>query len=209
MRGKHSESIEDYIERRRVLEAHLPAYSKTANTVYFGYVRPGLKFLVAHGPFEGSYTSGVKILNFRLEYDPKHFLPTSVIRRTLGNKPITYTMEDVRFVSQSTLMFEIYLKGPPDKKWRDDDGGLLMISRDTGQIRFYPPETDVDGVTRGLLRGSISAIWGFAKGLAGEAENAIRKPTGRWVIDKDFIDLQREMNLRIPNESQQPPRLPE
>lgn len=95
-------------------------------------------------------------------------------------------MDDVRHFSQTSLVgdegtfFEIYLKG----------GGLIMIFRDTGRLRFYTPGTDVDGAATGILRGSTSALWNFAKGLAGEAQCAMCKYEGSWFTD--IIDVQSE-----------------
>jgi hypothetical protein len=164
---------EKFLARRRILEANLPAYAKDVKSIYFQHNQPGLSFYVEHGPYKNMGMNGVDAKQFRLIYDPSKFSKSSIIRRTLGEKPLNYSMDDVREFSQTRLsgdegtIFEVYLKGIPGSVDRNEDGGLIMISRDTGQIRFYAPGTDVDASAAGVVKGSISAIWGFAKGLAG------------------------------------------
>lgn len=190
-RNSLRESTADYIHRRNVIEANLPAYSRDAKAIFYQFNMPGLQIILGHSPFEGSHTSGIKTLGgFRLNYDPSKFSRFSVIRRMFGNDPLQLTVEDVRYFSQSNLMsdegtmFEIYLKSENNGR---KDGGMLMIARDTGQIRFWPPGADIEAEAAGLLSGSGSAMWNFATGLLGEAQNAFRRYTGEWFTDQDII----------------------
>jgi len=127
---------------------------------------------------------------FRLEYDPSKFSPLSVVRRTLGNQPLNYDASDVSSFHNSSLMsvegdmMNIHLKGSPYNVPRPEDGGLIMVSRDTGQLIFYPPGTDVDATMNGVIRGSLGAVWSFLSGLEGEAQNAIKKFQGAWATDR-------------------------
>jgi hypothetical protein len=197
-RNRSNEPFEQHWERRRVLMANLPAYAWDVKSIYYQYNVPGLQFYLEHGPFQGTDMFGVKDLKrFRLIYDPSKFSVFSVIRRMFGNAPLDLTVDDIRIVGQSNFMsdegtmLEIYLKGKnTTDDVRRDNGGMIMISRDTGQIRFWPPGTDVDGDLEGILRGSAKAIWNFATGLIGEAQNEIKKYKGEWFTDKEVVGIE-------------------
>ena len=207
-RKKDLGDYEKYRQRRKILEANLPAYAWDVQAIHFMYDIPGLQIAFEQGPYSGSlHTSEIK--QFHLIYDPSKFSRFSVIRRMFGNSPLNYSKEDLRvasdsgFASEEGKMAEFYLKG--NNRSGDvnfDDGGMIMISRDTGQIRFWPPGTDVDGEMEGILRGSLGAVGRFAMGLVGEAQNEFHKYSGSWFTDREVLDLTPTHALQAPN----PPR---
>lgn len=193
-RNRTFEAFEKSWERRRILQANLPAYDWKTN-IHFHYDLPGLQISIEQTPYSGSLHLP-EIKNFRLIYDPSKFSVFSVIRRMFGNTPLNYTIEDIRttsesmFASEEGKVAEIYFRGTnsSDDIMRDN-GGMIMITRDTGRIRFWPPGTDVDGEMEGILKGSLSALGGFALGLIGETQNAIHRYQGSWFTDKQIIDV--------------------
>lgn len=200
---RKSEEFEKFWERRRILQANLPAYSWKSN-IHFLYDVPGLKIKFEQTPYTGDLHNS-EILDFRLDYDPSHFSRLSVIRRMFGSKPLNLSISDLRlgaeimYLSDEGKFIQLYLRGSNQTEdYNKDNGGMLMISRDTGQIIFWPPGTDVDGDLEGIFKGSIYAMANFALGLVNETQNILQKYRGSWFTNGDILDLEPTRTLPAP-----------
>ncbi len=170
-----------YALQRLDIEGREPAYRHDAETISFVLDSPGLSLSVHHGPYGGSHTRGVEVQDFQLTYDPSHFSSRDLIRRTLGSKPLTYTMADLRSFSQSELVssegtfLQLYLNGVTAEQRKNNDGPLLMISRDTGKVMFFPPDYNVD---RWKLLSGLTGLWTDIQNLSNHSSR-----TGTWQAD--------------------------
>lgn len=123
----------------------LPAFS-TNSDVQYSLESPGLNISVLLGPCRGELKNPGQVKDFKLDYDPSCFYRGSLIRRTLGLQKLEYTEEDVRSFQHSCLLgfgniFEARLRHPEDTTRTISDGPLMFISRETGQVLFYPMGT--------------------------------------------------------------------
>ncbi len=162
------------LERVRI-QNDRAAYDKKAETISFTLARPGLSLGVQHGP----YADGdMPMKDFILRYDPGFFPIGSLIRRTFGSKPLQMALSDLRATSQTYLagadgdFLQLYLKGATVPQRKAADGPLLMISRDTGRVLFFPPGFNTD---------SLNPL-NFVMGLWTETQNYFfaGKRTGAW-----------------------------
>ncbi|MDE2038429.1 MAG: hypothetical protein KGJ45_00250 [Elusimicrobia bacterium] len=144
-RRSYRELAQHALDRRR-LEATSPSCRRNAETISFALERPGLSLHVEHGPYNGLSAAGPDFKNFWLSYDPKRFPRWSVVRRALGDQPQLLDANDLRRFGESYLaedgpQLELHLKDrrfPPGSEEREKNGPLLLISRNTGQVRFFP-----------------------------------------------------------------------
>lgn len=122
----------------------LPAFSTNSNVQFFLDI-PGLNISITLGPCKRFKEPG-ELKEFKLNYDPSRFWKGSLIRRTLGTEKLEYAKEDIRQYNHSHLfdvgaIVEFFLKHPKDTDRTLPDGPLMFISRENGQILFYPTGT--------------------------------------------------------------------
>ncbi len=176
--------MEEYRARRKVIEESSPAYVKDSGPIFFTYTVEGLSIAFEHGPYESGRQN---LSRFRLKYDPKKFNRGSLIRRTFGNEALDFDLKDVRWVSSTHMagfegeFIDVYLKDGPSVSSRDQNGPLMMISRDTGRILLYPPDPTPEMARMGITQ--------FALGLWSETQQRFGKGkiSGQWLTSKDGI----------------------
>ena len=160
--------VKQYVLRKQLreqqqLREQLPAFS-TSSDILYALEIPGLTVSITLDPCERVGFKMGEVKQFVLNYDPAKFLPGSLIRRALGTQKLTYTDKDVRCYGKNTVIIdmgdvlEVFLKHPKkDTTHIEDDGPLMIISREDERIYFYPPDTDVDSPTPGrIISGLLS-----------------------------------------------------
>ena len=189
-RGEPSDDRSAHPAQRILAGPTLPAYSKTADSIFFQLDQPGLKIdLEQEGPYLPF--SSPFLRKFRLIYDPRHYFPGSAMRRTFGKKPRIFTEKDIRWVSESIFlgedgrMLEIYLRESSGSLDPQLGGPFLMINRDSGRVWVWPEGTDID---EALLGGKVLSL---LRGLLHEAQNYLnRTRVGTWYLE----DIEPELS---------------
>ncbi|RDJ35559.1 MAG: hypothetical protein DWQ19_12140 [Crenarchaeota archaeon] len=170
-----------YLEYIKKFEGKHPAYNRTKN-IEFYFCKPGLYFKFVTEPYFPF--NQLALHDFELFYDPGLFSPWSIIKKTLGKKPLNYTRDDLRFVSHSTVILnndqdsgkavEFFLRFGHDVERKIDNGPLLIVFRDTGKVYFKPADK------KGVL--------GFLSGVTSELRNGFGPKhwnTGMWCLADD------------------------
>lgn len=138
-----------------------PAYSTTAESIYFFYEIDGLTIHLEHGPYKGM-AGTPELKRLYLKYDPKMFFPGSFFRRMFGKKSLVVTEADIgnhymgslftNDEASEILELQIPLTELAKRTNFYEDTALLILSRPTGKVLGYGPrgQNIFSEVTRGI-----------------------------------------------------------
>ena len=121
------------------LEDFHPAFSSTAQAIYFNYSTPGFELQIEHGPRNGSHTKNIEIKKISIHYEPNKISGSTFFKSLFGSEPILISsLEQISYSTSQLLsskeggeFLEIYIQGNKGYNY------LLMISRATGKVIGY------------------------------------------------------------------------
>ena len=165
---KSAQSCQALLSPLRALDVQKLAPNEHA---LYEFEIPGLHILAEVSADPNRF--GPRLHRFMLDYNPKVISRLSPYRSILGNQPMQYSEADLRYFGHAFVAgygpsMEFYLRLPNDLGKQVDQGPLLHVALESGQVFGYAAGTDVDGELEGALRGSIGAIGKFVSGLTTE-----------------------------------------
>ncbi len=170
--------------RRLILLANLPAYAWESRSIQFRLEQPGLQLELQQGPFQGwDQRQPVQLDQFRLIYRPENHPRFSILRKLFGPVAREFNLqhlvsarEEALNVDDGTVLtLEISLD-PEDKTT-----ALVLISRDTGQVRIL--EGARSAGDQSLWASRIRSAWTSA--LSQRTNLRLRETPGTWSATRE------------------------